>query len=421
MAGRQGLRRAQALGHFPAGPGGPSVGAVTQAVGSDSVGRWPWAPFFTEDPRPWVLGAPEPAARWALLTGVLDRAADDPDVATAHADVLADRGTSALIERLPDWEAGVAVSGHESPSFAPNLLGLLADMGLRAGDDERIDRVLAQMLAHQDAEGRFTSAAPPKDGAPPAWSALLCDSHSIIEVLVRFGFGTDPRVRAGVAGMAGDLTDTAQGRAWPCRPDPVSRFRGPGRVHDFCPQVTLQALRTLALLPPDQQLVDPLRTARVSLAAWRGRATAKPYMFGHGMTFKTVKWPMSWYRSVALLDALGRYPALWADPDSDPDDRRALAELAACVIGYNMTAQGRVVPRSTYRGFVAFSFGQKRQPSAFATALLLTVLHRVDALAAEALAVDLTSLTSSKGGSGRAVPPPIRACGGPIVAGGPPP
>lgn len=385
--------------------------APSGAVGGRPAGEWAWAPFFAEDPRSWILGGSEPAARWVLLTSVLDRAGDDPEVAAAHADALADPGTSALVDRLPDWEGGVALSGHESPSFVPNLLGLLADMGLRAGDDARIDRVLEQMLAHQDAEGRFMSAVPSLDGGPPVWGALLCDSHAIIEVLVRFGFGADPRVRAGVARMAGDLTDTAQGRAWPCRPDPVSGFRGPGRAHDFCPQVTLQALRTLALLPPDQQLADLLRTARVALAAWRGRATAKPYMFGHGMTFKTVKWPMSWYRSAAVLDALGRYPGLWDRPDSDRDDRRALAELAACVIGYNLTAQGRVVPRSTYRGFEAFSFGQKKRASEFATARLLAILHRVDGLAADALAVDLTWLTSSKGGSGRAVPPPTAAAG----------
>ena len=74
-------------------------------------------------------------------------------------------------------------------------------------------------------------------------------------------------------------------------------------------------------------------------------------MFGHGMTFKTVKWPPFWYRADALLDALGRYPALWQGPAADPGDRRALAELAACLIRYNTTTQGRVIPHSAYRGF----------------------------------------------------------------------
>ena len=149
-----------------------------------------------------------------------------------------------------------------------------------------------------------------------------------------------------------------------------------------------------------------LDAARVALAAWTNRATRKPYMFGHGRTFKTVKWPPFWYRADALLDALGRYPALWQGPAADPGDCRALAELAACLIRYNTTTQGRVIPRSAYRGFESFSFGQKKHASPYATARLLAILHRLDDLAPSALAVDVTALTSSKGGTGHALPPP---------------
>ena len=371
--------------------------------------HWPWAGFFTEDPRTWVLSSGEPAAHWVLLTDVLDLPPEGFQAATTHSEVLADPGTRALIERLPDWEAGLPLSGHDSPAFAPNLLRLLADMGIRTGDHPRVDRALDQMLGHQDPEGRFTSFAPPRGADAPIWGALLCDTHAIIEVLVRFGFGPDPRVRAGLDRMAADLTLTDQGRAWPCRAEPATGFRGPGRRTDFCPMVTLEALRTFALLPIDQQPADLVDTARVALAAWTNRATSKPYMFGHGRTFKTIKWPPFWYRADAVLDALGRYPALWQGPAADPADRTALAELAACLIRYNTTTQGRVFPHSTYRGFETYSFGQKKHPSPYATARLLGILHRLDDLAPDALAVDVTALTSSKGGTGHALPPPRRS------------
>ena len=65
-----------------------------------------------------------------------------------------------------------------------------------------------------------------------------------------------------------------------------------------------------------------------------------------------------------------------------------------------------MIPHSAYRGFETFSFGQKKHPSPYATARLLAILHRLDDLAATALAIDLTALTSSKGGTGHAVPPP---------------
>lgn len=381
---------------------------TSPVLGSTAGGggpTWPWASFFTDDPRAWVLGCAEPAARWVLLTGVLGRGPSDPEVTATRSEVLADPGTTALIERLPDWEAGLPLSGHDSPAFAPNLLGLLAHMGIRAGDHPEVDRLLEQMLAHQDPEGRFTSFAPSRGGDDPIWGALLCDSHAIVEVLVRFGFGADPRVRAGLDRMAADLTRTAQGIGWPCRADPITGFRGPGRRDDFCPQVTVEALRTLALLPVSEQPVQTLEVARVALSAWTNRATSKPYMFGHGKAFKTVKWPPFWYRVDALLDALGRYPTLWQGAAADPGDRRGLAELAACLIRYNTTGQGRVIPRSTYRGFESFAFGQKKQPSPFATARQLAILHRFDDLASDALAVDVTALTSSKSGTGQALPP----------------
>jgi hypothetical protein len=66
--------------------------------------------------------------------------------------------------------------------------------------------------------------------------------------------------------------------------------------------------------------------------------------------------------------------------------------------------RGRVTPRSTYRGFEIFSFGQKKRPSPLAKALVLAVLRRLDDLATAAAAVDVAALVSSKGGRGTAVP-----------------
>ncbi|MHB8186372.1 MAG: hypothetical protein ACYDDU_09830 [Dermatophilaceae bacterium] len=51
---------------------------------------WVWAGSFTADPRGWILDSAEPAAWWSLFVGVLDRADEDDEVATAHRGVLAD-------------------------------------------------------------------------------------------------------------------------------------------------------------------------------------------------------------------------------------------------------------------------------------------------------------------------------------------
>jgi hypothetical protein len=355
-----------------------------------------------------VLGSDDPAARWLLLTDTLELVPEHPEVRMARAQVLADPATAALIDRLPDWEAGAGFSGHNSPAFAPNLLNLLADMGVRGGDDPQIEGLLDAMLDHQDADGRFQSYAPLRGSQAPVWGALLCDTHAITEVLVRFGRGGDPRVEVALGQMALDITLTAQGRAWPCRPDPVTGFRGPGRRGDLCPQVTIEALRTFALLPGEQRPPDLHEVASVVLSVWGHRGERAPYMFGHGRSFKAGKWPGTWYSALTVLQALGGYPALWQEPGADPADRRLVAELVACLIAYTMDADGRVRPQSTFRGFEEFTFGQKKAPSAFATAKVLAVLAPFADLAQEVSVIDVLRLTSSKGGRGTAVAPRTR-------------
>jgi len=284
------------------------------------------------------------------------------------------------------------------------------------------------MLCHQDEEGRFQSFGRLRS-SEPGWHSLLCDGHAIVEVLVRFGRGGDPRVERAMERMGADLADLAQGRAWPCRPEPSSGFRGPGRKADFCPLVTLQALRAFSYVPAEERPGWPVDVARVSLRAWLERGIEKPYMFGHGRQFKRVKWPATWYNALTVLDAAGRYPELWTSPESRADDaraekaraddRRAIAEIAACLIAYNVDpATGTVTPRSCYQGFEEFSFGQKKQPSPYATARVLVALaplagvppgsgHTgVGADLTEAIAaVDVLRLSSSKGGTGTALGP----------------
>lgn len=170
-----------------------------------------WGKMLGGNPVPWLLSSDEPAARWVTLTAVLDREQTDPAVLEARQQVVADIHTLKLVERLPKWASGVRLSGHDSPEFAPHLLNLLADMGVRAGDFDRIEALLDAMLAHREPSSRFPSYGVLPGGSEPIWGSLLCDSHPILEVLVRFGREQDARVQAGLARMASDLTATAQG------------------------------------------------------------------------------------------------------------------------------------------------------------------------------------------------------------------
>jgi len=388
------------------------------------------------DPTEWLLTSGEPAAVWiartALVPGAPCQTAPDAgeDSEKARRAVLKDAGTQELISRIPDWEVESQVSGHNSPKYAPNLLLLLNDMGVRGGDDCRVERVLDQMCAHQDACSHFQSYGRSGHGsigrlAEPVWGSLLCDHHAITQVLIRYGRGDDPRVRAAVDRMAQDITATAQGPAWPCIPDPASGFRGPGRKADFCPQVTVEALKAFALLRDEARPAQGPGAGheaghgampgaasnvvhgavRTLIGAWIRRSTEQPYMFGHGYRFKIVKWPTFWYDVHAVLDAIAGYPEVWAAAPSGSPERRAVSEMAACLVAYNFGPDGKVTPKSCYKGFESFSFGQKKRPSPFATARLASLLKRFEPLAVETQAVDIRTLASSKGGSGTPVPP----------------
>ena len=362
-----------------------------------------WVELFAADPRPWLLASDEPSARWVTLAELQGLSEDQPEVRTARDAAATSPMVSGLVGALPAWERDEGVSGHESPAYLPNILAFVADLGLRAGDDDRVDQALDLLCAHQDENGRFLSFGRAPGHPEPRWSSLPCDTHMITDVLLRYGRAGHPAVRLGLERIEADLQATNQGRAWTCIPDPVVRWRGPGRKGDVCPQVTLEALRAFSRVPEARRPPHLVEAGKTMLNVWRHRADHLPYQFGHGLRFKAVKWPPLWYGAYATLDTLGRYPALWREGSAA--DRRSLAEMVACLVAYNVAADGTVTPRSVFRGFAGYSFGQKKTPSPSATALLAAVVRRFDDLTDEIADVDVTLLGSSKGGSGTPIPP----------------
>ena len=335
-----------------------------------------YAVLGRDDPTPWLLTSDEPRAdQIERLLGMLPASAGEP--ATA--------------------------SGHNRPELATNVLDLLATFGVTADDDPRIGPLLDAMLSHTDSDGRFLAFGAQRSG-PPVWGCVHCDTHAIADVAGRFGLGSDPRVRRALAAAEGDLIETDLGLAWGCRPDPATGFRGPGRKGEPCPQATLEALRAFSWLPADEHPAWLAGVVHTSLEIWRQRGTRKPYMMGHGRQFKTVKWPPTWYGAYEVVDTLSRLPETWRHL---AEDRVSLAEIAACLLAYNVAADGRVTPQSAFKGWEWLSLGQKKEPSPIATAMVWARLAAVEELADEIAAVDVLRLASSKGGSGTPMPPRV--------------
>jgi hypothetical protein len=362
-----------------------------------------WVGLLAADRRPWLAASDEASARWLTLTALLDRPEHAPEVTAERQEVVADPRVQRLIARLPRWGDASSVNAVENANYLPRLLQLLADLGVRAGDDPRIEAALDDLQAHQFDDGRFAAfgRAPGKD--QPLWHSMPCANHAITEALVRYGCGDRPPVSRALERIAADLHATRQGPGWTCIPDPDVGWRGPGRKGDVCPQVTLEALRIFSRLPPSERPDGLDEVAATMPGVWRRRGVEQPYSFGHGIRFKQVKWPPTWYGAYWMLDTLGRYPDRWHHASSQ--DRRSLAELVACLIAYNLSSDGSVTPKSVYRGFEEFSFGQKKQPSPIATALLLCLVRRFTDLTDDVAKVDITRLASSKGGTGTPRPP----------------
>jgi hypothetical protein len=339
--------------------------------------REPWLELLKTDPRPALLVSAEPSARFVTLTGVLGMSETAHEARAARKAVLADPGIRAMVDRLPEWDPGLTFGGHNSPVFPPNLLRLLYLLGVRDGDFPPIERLLDRMLRRQAPDGRLlTPGAATKGLSGASWASLPCDHFAILEVLLLFGRGEAPQVEAAVERVRETFGETAQGQGWLCIPDPVAKWRGPGRKNDICLQVTIEALRLFTLVPGSSRPRQLAEAARSVLDAWRRRGDEKPYMFGHGRRFVDGKWPPTWYDASAVLETLASYPAVWKSAGAAPIDRRSVAEIARALAS-TFGPDGMVTPRSCYKGFEVYSFGQKKLPSPWATARLCGILRTV--------------------------------------------
>ena len=62
------------------------------------------------------------------------------------------------------------------------------------------------------------------------------------------------------------------------------------------------------------------------------------------------------------------------------EDRNSAAEIVRA-LATTFGADGMVTPRSCYKGFETWSFGQKKKPSPWATARICALLRAFDAVA----------------------------------------
>lgn len=314
----------------------------------------------------WLLESDEPWTRYRTLVDLLDRSEDDPEVQTAHAELVLHSQVQALIARAGEWGKH-PLKRHNDASHSLYALSTLADFGLRASDPG-LPGIIDQVLAHSSPEGAIQSLvniSPTFGGAgADQWAWMACDAPTLLYALLALGQSGDARVQQAAAHLAGLAAENgyhcAAARA-------LGQFKGPGRRGDPCPIANVYALKALAWLPEYRAGQAAQRAAAMLLEHWEHRERTKYYLFGVGSDFRKLKYPFVWYDLLHVADVLSRFPFVHPDP-------RFQEMLAA--IREQADPQGRYTASSMFLSWKGWSFADKKTPSPWLTFLALRIQKR---------------------------------------------
>jgi len=316
----------------------------------------------------WLLESGEPWTRYRTMVDLLGRPDHDPQVQSAHAEMLAHPQVQGLIARAESWP-GYPLQRHNDAKHPLYHLGTLIDFGVRSGDPG-MSAVVDSVVAHQSQEGAFQSlvSIPMAFGGTgeETWGWMLCDAPMVLYVLLALGLGDEPEVQHAVE----HIMSLVDANGWRCRAAPAfGRFRGPGRRDDPCPVANVHALKVLSLVPELNQCPAARAGAEMLLWHWENRRERKPYLFGMGTDFAKLKYPFIWYDILHVLEALSRFP--WVHADA------RFREMVDVVAG-QASPDGRYAASSMYQAWKGWSFADKKAPSPWLTFLVLRMCGRIE-------------------------------------------
>jgi len=317
------------------------------------------------------LLAGEAWQRYSALRAVPRLAASEAELEAARMASVASELVQGLVTELGAWP-GKTLASHKSPDQLFHRLSLAAELGLRK-TDRGAKAIAATIMAGRSPEGPFglrMRISPAHGGSGEETSAwALCDAPVTLRALARMGFGGEPAFTKALGHLIGLKTIE---RGWPCATSPSLGFRGPGKKSDPCPYATLVMLELLAELPEHRGGPEARSAADCLLGLWERSREDHPYIFYMGNDFRKLKAPMLWYDLLHVLDALVRVEAIRSD--------RRLGEMLDLLEtkgGENLL----FTPESVYQAWKGRDFGQKKESSAYLTALAIGVLVRAGRVA----------------------------------------
>jgi hypothetical protein len=317
----------------------------------------------------WLLESDEPWTRYRTRLDLLNQPETDTNVQAARAEMLAHPHVQTMMAETAAW-GQAPFKRHNDAGYPIYKFSTLADFGVWAADPGMATGIKA-VLAHQSAEGAFqTLVNIPKTfggSGQDAWTWLLCDSPTLLYVLLKMGLNDDPRVQQAVK----HLVEAVDDNGWRCVAAPeLGKFKGPGRKVDPCPIVNVYAVKALAQVP---ELLDSPAAhtgAEMLLNHWACQTERKLFMFGIGTDFRKLKYPFVWYNVLHVVDVLSLFPFV------HPDER---FQQMVQVITDQADEAGRYTANSMYTAWKGWSFADKKNPSPWLTFLVQRIQKRIAA------------------------------------------
>jgi hypothetical protein len=250
-----------------------------------------WKNHLKADPLPWLLESEDTPVRVGVLTDLLGRSPDDPDVRTAQAAIPTYPPVAGLL--AAQKRAGYWVKqDYYLPKYDGTfwVLCVLGDLGLTA-EHEPIRQGCEYLFTFQRDHGPFCRRRRVA-GKGIVWDRDPgpCTHARIVRFLIQFGYADDPRLRTAVDWLLSAQRDDGM---WDC-----------GAPHrPGCLRATHDVLRVAAL---DAETASHPAVVRAAVAVCHLLMEPRMSRYHVGLEWTALEYPYFDYSLLSTLDALGR-------------------------------------------------------------------------------------------------------------------